>query len=130
MTEFEQEPLMRFRVGDEQYDATPDNASIFMHCAGELAIGGVEYESERFDHLFMHFDEQVGRTAIGIYLFRERFDGQFNQMAQTMYQNDYTCHFNLQNVAEIDIKSYFNMLEKQADRETKEIGEFMPDDWD
>jgi len=125
----EEVPFMKFQVGDEEFVGTPENTSLFLHWGGKTAINGIEYDSRRFDHVFHRMDKKIGGQTVGLYLFREKFGDNFSEAVNYMMQAGFTCHINLQQVAEVDSDAYLSMLETQAQNEADDISDFVPDDW-
>lgn len=96
----EGEPKFIVEFGDGEYEATPDNTSLFTHI-GRLAC---------YNHVFFQTDTTEDGTMRGTYLFCQ--NPAFESVAEFMMANDYPCHLNLHYAAESDISAFNKMVER------------------
>lgn len=106
----EQDPSMKLHFGDREFEATPDNTTLFRFM-GQLAM---------YNHVFFATDEENG---VGTYLFNQH--PFYQEIEAYMVENKYPTHDNLRAVAECDV----NAFKKMVDNYTEEIPDYVPDDW-
>ena len=107
-------PSIRLNAGETEFDATPENSSLYMHL-GHLAV---------YNHVFLEQgDSDKPDTLRGTYLFAT--GDWFTELAEFMASNGYPLHVNLRSVAKGDVEAFNKMVAQQ----TADIGDTVPDDW-
>lgn len=104
------EPVARLTINGEDHEMRRDNSSLFTHL-GELAM---------YDHVFVQYEEG---ESMGAYIFRQ--NDVFGVLAKYMWENNYTMHLNLTDVADCDVSAFNRSLEQQ----TGDLDGGIPDDW-
>lgn len=114
-------PTMRLTIRDREYEATPENTSLFRFM-GKLAM---------FDHIFLATDEHPDGedTPIGgLYIFRDI--DLFDDIEDFMLEHDYPMHLNLREVAQCDYDAHQKYITQCVEEESVELpDEFNLEDW-
>ena len=106
-------PSIHLNAGEDGFDATPLNSSLYMHL-GHLAV---------YNHVFLEHDVSEGaETMRGTYLFAT--GDWFDELANFMVSNGYPMHVNLRTVAQSDVDAFNRMIAQQ----THDLDQ-IPEDW-
>lgn len=120
---------LHLRFGEVEFEATPDNTTLFTFL-GRSAIRGVQMDHSRINHIFFQTGEQDEDTLSGSYVFRtDKNEQTFDTIVNHIVEHDYPMMLNRRDVPECDINAYFNMLEQKAIEEAGDLGDFLPEDW-
>lgn len=92
-------PAMKLSFGSREFEATPDNTSLFQFM-GRLAC---------YNHVFMQTNEE-DEEPTGTYVFNQH--PVYPQMIEYMIANDYPMHLNLRQVAECDVNAFNQMVQQ------------------
>lgn len=106
----EDEPGIRVNFGEHEFEATPDNTTLFRF-VGKLAL---------YNHVFMLTKPE---ESTGAYLFNQH--PYYAEFEEYMIANKYPLHDNLRDVAQCDLDAFENMV----NRDIEEIPDFLPEDW-
>lgn len=127
MSERLENPRFSVSVGENEYEARPDNATLYTFM-GKTAINGIAFDNDNVNHIFMSTGEhdETGELRYRyIFLGKEAVENVLGYMVI----NGYTCHLNLTEVAECDMDAYQNFSSKLADAEAEQIPDTFPEDW-
>ena len=103
-------------MAGEQFEATPDNASLFTF-AGNLASR---------NHVFLETGKSdKPNTTIGTYVFSVH--PTYKPLSEHLIENDFPVHMNLREVADCDENAYQKLIDQAIAGE--EDFETIPDDW-
>ena len=105
-------PKINLNLGEETFEATPKNSSLYMHL-GSLAC---------YNHVFLEKGTAEDNTLSGTYIFS--ITPIFDELAEFMASNGYPMHVNLRSVAQCDVDAFDRMVAQQA-------GDFesFPEEW-
>jgi len=106
----EEEPVIRVSFGESEFEATPDNTTLFRF-VGKLAL---------YNHVFMLTDPE---ESTGAYLFNQH--PYYAEFEEYMITNKYPLHDNLRDVAQCDLDAFENMVKENL----KDIEDYPPEDW-
>jgi hypothetical protein len=107
----EDEPIIRLSFNGEDLEARRDNASLFTFM-GELAC---------YDHVFIvSLDDEENTVYNYIFCSNDSYD----ELRQALQDNDYTQHLNMNEVADMDVRSF----ESHHYRDIRS-SDFAPDAW-
>lgn len=106
----EDEPAIIVNFGEKEFEATPDNTTLFRF-AGKLAL---------YNHVFMLTQPENNN---GAYLFNQH--PYYKEFEEYMIEHKYPLHDNLREVAECDQDAFENMVKQDL----KDIDDYVPDDW-
>ena len=107
----EKEPRFKVRFGEEEFEATRDNTSLFRFF-GQLAI---------YNHVFIIKDKEKGEVS---YIFDTH--PAYDKVTDFMIEKDYPIHMNLREIAKCDSDAYDMMLHEQM---SDELEDGVPEDW-
>lgn len=110
---------LNFQINGEKFEATPENTVGFLHSMGRTAINGIEIDNDRFDHIFLIFEDSEKQQS-GTNLFQERLDN-FENIIEYMVENDYMVIMNKREVSEVDALCYLQLLENLSETEASNI---------
>lgn len=105
----EDEPVIRVNFGEYEFEATPDNTTLFRF-VGQLAL---------YNHVFMVTRPE---ESTGAYLFNQH--PYYKEFEEYIIENNYPLHDNLRDVAQCDIDAFDNMIKQELDGL-----DHVPDDW-
>lgn len=108
----ERDPGLKITIGNEEFEATPYNTTLFTFL-GRIAIKDMEYDSSRFDHIFLQRGDVDSETISGAYIFKtsetlETFDA----IKAHLESHSFPMMLNRRGVPECDVTAYFNMLDR------------------
>lgn len=109
----EQNPAMKLNLAGAEFEATPENTSLFAYL-GHLAC---------YSHVFLQLGDNERGQATATYVFSSH--PAFETMREYMFENGYPLHVNLQEVAECDVGAFEAMIEQQM----SDIESGVPDEW-
>lgn len=105
-------PRINLNLGEETFEATPENSSLYMHL-GSLAC---------YNHVFLEKGTAEDNTLTGTYIFS--VTPVFDELAEYMAANGYPMHVNLRQVAKCDVDAFNRMVSQQV-----EDYDTIPDGW-
>jgi hypothetical protein len=118
---------LELRLGDEDFEATPFNTTLFTFL-GRAALNGIEIDLSRFNHVFLQRGEVDEQTMSGSYIFRtERNSEVFDAIVSHIVEHNYPMILNRRDVPDCDVDAYNRTLDQIAASE--EVGDFIPDGW-
>jgi hypothetical protein len=118
---------LELRLGNEDFEATPYNTTLFTFL-GRAALNGVEIDLSRFNHVFLQRGDVDEQTMSGSYIFRTERNGEvFDAIVSHMAEHDYPMVLNRREVPECDVDAYNRTLDQIASSE--EVGDFIPEGW-
>lgn len=105
----EDEPAIRVNFGEYEFEATPDNTTLFRF-VGRLAL---------YNHVFMLTGPDEGA---GAYLFNQ--NSHYKEFEDYMIENNYPLHDNLRDVAQHDLDAFDSAIKQGLSGL-----DHVPDDW-
>lgn len=124
----EQEPGIRLRFGEAEFEATPQNTTYFSFL-GKTAIRGIEFEQARANHIFFQTGDEDDTTVSGSYMFRtDNNSDVYDTILNYMVEHRYPMIINRREIPQCDIDAYFRMIDQQAAAE--EIPDTLPEGWE
>lgn len=109
-------PTIRLSVGDREYEATPENASLYRYL-GNLAC---------YDHVFIQTgeNEDSSRTGNIIFLRQTLRDEVIQQLTHFMLTRGFAAHVNQHEVLPCDVEAFNRMVSAQV-----EDFDTIPEEW-
>lgn len=104
----ENEPVMRIELGGSEFEAVPDNTSLFRF-VGQLAM---------YNHIFFARHENSG-----VYLFSTH--QVYPQIEEYMVENSYPIHDHMRDVPQCDLDAFDRMIQQHVG----DIGDSVPEEW-
>lgn len=109
----EQDPSMNLHMNGGDFEATPENTSLFLF-AGQLSM---------YNHVFIRLEDRDENTVSGTYVFSTH--QVYERMRDYMLQQGYPAHVNLRDIAQCDLDAYEQMIAQQIG----DISDTIPEEW-
>lgn len=114
--------MLNFGDGRE-FEMRPDNATLYTFL-GETALkGGIKFNNESANHVFLQTGEQDDETMTGTYVFSTAES--YAPLANFMVEHDYPMVLNRREVPACDMEAYLRMVDQTASN--AEIPDEIPD---
>lgn len=103
---------LRLNLGDgREFEMRPDNATLYTFL-GKTALGGMEFNNESVNHVFLVTGEEENETVTGTYIFATA--EVYADLAGFMVENDYPMVLNRRDVPECDMNAYYRMIDQHV----------------
>lgn len=120
-------PSLILDFGGSEYEATPDNTTLFTFL-GRTALNGIDFDNSRANHIFFENERTEGDVVRGSYMFRTEHNSEaFDTIMRHIAMFGYPMELNKRTVPQCDLDAYNRMLDKAA--ATEHADDYIPDDW-
>lgn len=113
--------------GDQEFESTPDNTTLYTFL-GRTAIGSLVIENSTINHVYVRFNKEDEPNR-GMYLF-EQFHGEaYKTIAEYVMEHAYPQILNMRHVPECDIKAHMLHEDHEAAQFGAELPDYLPEDF-